>query len=211
LISIVSAAVIWAAISLCQMREPAYGKHLLSEWLDAYDTNLRFADEVPTRSGFTDEQIDEALNDIGENAFPQLLRWLQARDSPLKLKINSLLGGQPWIRFRFEAAIARQCLAETGFIYYGPSAKAARPTLIQMTLSKDPNERDLGYEGFFFTRPEAHDFLPVAYRALEEPDPDTRAMAAQWTVERFPEEAEGLGLRSRFPQFYSLPDEQALE
>ena len=183
-LSMISAVVLWAASSLFQSREPVYQNRRLSEWLDAYSSNLSFTDEQPPRSGFKDEQIFEALNAIDLKALPHLLRWVQARDSQLSKKLNAMLGRQPWIRFRFAAAIEQQCLAERGFMFYGPSARAVRPTLKKMTLSEDPRERDLGYEGFFFTRPEAHEFLPVAYRALREPDTNTQAMAAQWIIER---------------------------
>jgi hypothetical protein len=71
--------------------------------------------------------------------------------------------------------------------------------------SRDPNLRDIAYECFYFSRPEKEVFLPVAYRGLKETS--VAEMTAQWLVERFPEEQ--AGMRSRFPQFYSLEGEEA--
>jgi len=202
----VAALATWAAALLYQSREPRCGNHSLSEWVDAYDTNNRFRDEEPPRSGLTDAQIESALGTIGEKAVPHLLRWAQAKDSPVKLKLNALLDRQRWIRFRFARAIDLHCLAASGFMYYGSTARAAQPTLIKMSLSRDPSLKLMGYEAFYFTLPNKEIFLPVAYRGLKEQDPDIQEMTAQRLVERFPAEAERAGMRSRFPQFYRRDD-----
>lgn len=179
--------------------EPIYGGHRLSEWLDAYDTNLRF-DEEDGRRVFSDTEIDTALNAIGEKALPQLLKWVRAKDLPYQRKLNALLERQPWIRFRPTPAIEKQCLASRGFQFYGSFARTLQPALIRLTFSQDPDLRGIAYECFYFSRPDKEVFLPVAYRGLA--DRSVADMTAQWLVERFPEEAEKLNIRKRSPQFY---------
>ena len=82
---------------------------------------------------------------------------------------------------------------------YGTDAQPLLPELIELSHSRDANVRALAYEGAFFTRPPREIFLPLAARALEEQDWNVRAMAAQWLRERFPADAELLGLGSRLP------------
>jgi len=165
--------------------EPQYKGRSLSQWLNDWDTNLRFPDDVPPRSGFTDEQIDAALHAIGTNAFPHLMKWLTAQESPLKQRLNSLLNKQYSIRFRFMSSLEWQCLAETGFQYFGKDARPLQPALIDLTKNRNREIRLGAYEAFFFTRPEDEVFLPVCRRALKEADPRVRAMAQQWFEERF--------------------------
>jgi len=158
--------------------EPQYRGRSLSQWLLDWDTNLRFPDDVPPRSGFTDEQIDAALDAIGTNAFPHLMNWLTAQDSPLKERANGLLNKQCWIQFRFASASKRQCLAERGFQYFAKDARSLQPALIELTKKRNREVRLAAYEAFFFTRPEDEVFLPVYRRALKEAG--VRAMARQW-------------------------------
>lgn len=179
--------------------EPTFGGRGLSEWLDEYDNNLRF-EEGDGRRKFSDAEIETALNTIGERAFPQLMKWVRAKDSPYRSKLNSLLDRQHWIRFRFTDAMSRQCLASRGFQFYGSFTKPLQPALIRMTSSRNADLRDIAYECFYFSRPDRSVFLPIALRGLQEPS--VAAMTAQWLVERFPEEAEKLRLRNRFPEFY---------
>ncbi|MGO8930967.1 MAG: hypothetical protein ACLQU3_29275 [Limisphaerales bacterium] len=166
-----------------QSEEPIYENHRLSEWLAAYRGNLSFPDKQRS-FGFTDDQVEKALDAIGEKAFPFLMRWLQ--------------GDLTYANF----------LAITGFQYYGPITKKLQPALIQMTLSKDSSLRDSGYEAFYFSQPDKDVFLPVAYRGLRDPDAGIRGMTAQWLIQRFAEEADKAGLRQQYPQFYSIVDQQ---
>lgn len=179
--------------------EPSYGGQTLSEWLDAYDTNLRF-DEEDGRRRFTDAQIERALQVIGDRAWPQLLKWVRARDLPHQGTLNTWLDRQRWIRFRFIPAIEQQCTASTGFMFYGSRTKPLQRALIRMTYDRDPAQRIIAYECFYFSRPERDVFLPVAIRGLQEPA--VAEMTAQWLAERFAEDAERLAIRNRFPHFY---------
>jgi hypothetical protein len=85
------AVVICAGVRWYQSREPSFNGRRLSEWLDAYDTNWRFSGEQTPRSGFTDAEIDAALESIGSKAFPHLLGWLRAKDPPYHDRLNALL------------------------------------------------------------------------------------------------------------------------
>ncbi len=165
-----------------QSEEPINKNHRLSEWLAAYRGNLSFPDKERS-PGFTDEQVEKALDAIGEKAWPFLIKWLMEDTSTALRAID-------------------------GFLYYGPTTAPLQPALIQMTFSKDPSFRDSGYEAFYFSQPDKDVFLPVAYRGLRESDSGHRAMTAQWFIQRFTTEADKAGLRRQYPQFYSVLDEQ---
>lgn len=205
-----AAALLGSAVWL-QIQEPRHANHSLSEWLDAFDTNIHFPDEQPPRSGLTDEQIETALNAIGERALPYLLKWLQAKDSRFALQANALLEKQNWTHFRFRTAIEKVCLAETGFMAFATEARPVEAALIRLTFSPDADLRGRAFAALYFTRPEREVFLPVAYRGLKEQDPGIQAMSAQWLIERFPEEAEAAGMRQSFPQFYHDEEEVVAE
>ncbi len=182
--------------------EPSWKGHSLSEWLDAWDTNLRWPDENPPRSGFTDEQIDEAVQGIGDRALPFLIKWLQAKPGMLETRLSPLLARQQWIRYRFLSADERQRVACNGFQCYATNAQSLLPELIKLRHSQDRSLRVMAYQSAFFTRPPKEIFLPLADQALQDRAADCEDMAVQWMVERFPEEAEKRNLRSRFPGYY---------
>ncbi len=80
MILLIAALVIWAAMAVHHTSKPSYQGHRLSEWLDAFDDSLRF-DEGDGRRKFSDVEIRTALSAIGDRAFPQLMKWVRAKDS----------------------------------------------------------------------------------------------------------------------------------
>jgi hypothetical protein len=193
--------------------EPSWKGHSLTEWLDAWDTNLR-ANAFDTNNGwppgkflpseFTDNQIREAVHGIGDRALPLLLRWAEAKPSVLETRVNPFLARLPWIQFRFAPSDGRQCVACLGCMRYGTNAQPLLPELIRLSHSKDFAMRMVAYECAFFTRPPKEVFLPLADQALQDKAADCEDMAAQWMVQRFPEEAAKRNLRARFPEFYEV-------
>jgi hypothetical protein len=193
----------WIAVTCFQYREPRYQGHRLSEWLDAMDANNRFADRPERRSAFTDEEIDQALHKIGRKAVPHLLRWLQAKKPWWQVKLEALQKRRHVIYVRFQDPWTLENRALNGFLCLGAEAREAWPALLRLTQSRDPGLRLSAYEAYFFSRPEKEDFLRVAVPLLSRRDKDLEAVAAQWTIQRFPAEADKLGLRQRFARFYA--------
>ena len=94
---------IYMGLLIHQAAEPEYENRRLSEWLEAFNSNLWFV-HATHPSGFTDAAIEKALVTIGERANPFLVRWLQERPSPVTANINTFLDrhvGTRLIRFRF--------------------------------------------------------------------------------------------------------------
>lgn len=183
--------------------EPRWKGHPLSEWIEAYDANLRFDEGDGRRSRFSEAEINEAIAGIGKTALPCLRYWITAKPSRVKPWLNQWLARLPGTVFRFSEDLDRQRWAETGFMAFGEQAQPLLPELIRLSYRRDADIRLLAYEAAFFTRPDRELFLPLAARALNEEDGRINVMAAQWMSERFPIEAEKAGLRDRFPQYFS--------
>ncbi len=194
---------VWLVFAATPADEPSWKGRSLSKWLDAYDCNLRFDPGDGRRSGFSDAEIEQALNGIGLAALPMMYDWLTMKPSRWKEWGNRQLNRAHWIQFRLkDDAPDWQGRAETGFMYYGTNAQPLLPKLLQLSHSRDPELRMVAYEAAFFTRPDREIFLPLATQALKEKDAGDQGMAAQWMVQRFPDDAEKAGLRSRFLIFY---------
>jgi hypothetical protein len=185
--------------------EPVWRGHSLSQWLDAYDTNLRFPDETPPRSGFSDEEIEQALNGIGDRAFPFLLKWLTIKyDYLWRSKVFIFLHRTGLSRFFHDVPEATDWpgRASRGFEFYGTNAQPLLPALEKLTHSSNEDIRLYAYGAAFSTFPPKEIFLPLADRVFKEEKLENQGFAAQWMIQRFPEEADKRGLRSRYPQFF---------
>jgi len=188
----------WLGFATWPPSEPVWNGRPLSEWLAAYDSRLRFDEGDGRRSQLSDEEIEQALDGIGSAALPFLRQWLTAKASRGKMYVNLLLSYQSLTSFRCEQP-NWQGVALTGFMAYGADAQPLLPELIELSRSKDFENRVLAYEAAFFTLPPREIFLPLVTRALEEQDAGVRAMATQWLVERFPTDAEQIELNESVP------------
>jgi hypothetical protein len=194
---------LWFSRSL--QREPTWNDRPLSAWLDTYYCSIHFDPGDSRYPPYSDRQIAEALDGIGTNALPFLKAWLVARPSStarwLKIHLSDRL---PGINFGFPTDEADyEMLAETGFQYYGSTARSLWPWLKELSQNSNPKTRMVAYEAAFFTRPEKEDFLWLADRALRDTAAGCEATAAQWMAERFPDEARKCDLPRRFPEFFT--------
>lgn len=164
--------------------DPAWRGHRLSEWLTAWESNLRFADEQPSRSGFSDAEIEAALDALETQALPVCVAWLQvSRESDRE-------------------GVGFQSLAVSGFQYYGTNMLPYWAAVESLTHSQDRDVKLAAYEAAFFSRPPKEQLFPLVERIFREEPAEYHELAAQWLMERFPEEAARRGLREKFPQFY---------
>src|ERR1700722_2327691 len=132
-------------IYLVQPKEPEYQGRKLSTWIRVYQeqqkssADLNLAD--PNRA-VPMTAAERAIKEIGTNALPTLLRWLQIRDSTLKTKLNSLLERQSFIKLRYPPASRMQDMAIAGLRILGTNALPAVPNLTQFVRSADTNSWD---------------------------------------------------------------------
>jgi hypothetical protein len=129
-------------IGLCALivvhREPTYGGHPLSYWIRRY--NDPTSDRV---------HAEEAIQHIGTNAIPYLLRWMEYQPSGWRVWLANLYDpefgrGWTWIprwAVRNDAA-SRAGEAMVAFHALGPTASAAVPQLGR--LARDPKQHGSG-------------------------------------------------------------------
>ena len=124
-------------------REPVYQGETLHYWL---------SDFWPGRNP-TPEKVEQdnlAVRQIGTNAIPILLRWISAKDGPLKQKIVAWIYRHPQVPFRLESSVDKNMLAASGFRILGKSqAGPAVPALVEIVRTGG-GERTSGYNNVTF-------------------------------------------------------------
>lgn len=144
--------------------EPRYKGKKLNVWLEDY--TVLFS-QNPAYDLNKLEEIDDAVRHIGTNAIPTLLRRLQAKDSPLKLRLVALAQYQHFFKVRFKSAYRLQQEGADGLDALGADAKYAVPELIKLFEQRTVSEpRDdvahvLGHIG-----PAAKEAVPALVRSL---------------------------------------------
>src|ERR1700677_3374658 len=132
-LSIFGLPVILAAaflVCFCLPKEPAYQGRTLTDWI----VNHPVGDQYWQDTGY-------AIQHIGTNAFPILLKWVSARDSKPKARIISWLNAHPWLRVRIRPAYEWQQFASVSFHFLGEAAKPVWPELVQRTYDRDSSCR----------------------------------------------------------------------
>lgn len=105
-------------------REPKYDGQPLSFWLERYDISHRTETSV--------QQADHALQAIGTNSMPTLLRKMQARDSRFRRPILALLQKQHVFKIKWNDAREEMWQGCYGFKILGRDASNAVPALVSI-------------------------------------------------------------------------------
>ena len=128
----VLAATVVAGVAICALRprEPEHDGRRLREWVG----DLRF---YGIAGGLEHQQAAEALRAMSTNAVPWLIGELHARDSPLKLRLMTLLRKQSLVRIEFKEASYRRHQAALACRELGPAAHAAVPALAENLTNVD--------------------------------------------------------------------------
>lgn len=190
--------------------EPEWDGRRLSEWLDIWRSNMVFPPDHGLHPPFSDAEIETALEGIGTNALPFLKMWaIQPEPDRAKRWINAQLSKMNLHQFQFEIDDTHYLsIAGNGFQYYRQDTQPLLPWLIEMSHDSDPSLRARAFSLSFFTMPEKDVFLELADRALQDKDATRGGAAAQWMVQRFPEEADRRNLRARYPEHYLHLDKE---
>ncbi len=153
-------------------REPRYEGKTLSIWLDQYGSN-----HWMHHDGDLDKEAQAALQHMGTNAAPNLLKMMSSRESSFK---TNVLGRVPqsWLvllhlptvnEYQNQVGECRRRGA-FGFSALGPDAKPFIPALVR--LLQDTNY-DVRYVAVFALRclgPVAREALPSLIKCLDDPE-----------------------------------------
>src|SRR5262249_30916181 len=142
LILILAALAVLAGVVtyLCWPDEPYYGGRSLSSWLgDSVNPFARIQrGDFSMMDGSGAESTKRAVEAIGTNAIPTLLRFVQAKDSGSRRWFSAAGGYSMRSRVRITSAWEKHMMAQMGFAMLGTNALPAVPALMQLTKDKDP-------------------------------------------------------------------------
>lgn len=154
----------WFAVAKFGNVEPVYQGKRLTYWLQNPNT----------------DEAGEALVAMGSNAFPILLRRLQARDSLWKKKLMELAEQQNVISVEFSTAEDHWFEAVAGFAMLGDKAAGAVPSLVGLHRnSAAPALRERVAEALGAIGPSANAAVPILIQDLADTNSEVRASAAE--------------------------------
>ena len=139
------------------------------------------------------------MKQIGSNAIPLLLGWVQAEDSALKFKLIVWLREHPSIHLPIKAAADQKWMAYIGFMLLGSEAKPAWPVFIQWTYSTNQSRRFNALYCLIWSKADKETILPVLNRLIHDPDTDLKLFASQAFHFLYPQDAEAAGVYKMFP------------
>ena len=137
----VAVAALLALILWPHEHEPGYQGRSLTDWLAIYSTNRGLALQLSPQEhlALNREGTDarNAVQQIGTNALPLLVKWMQYEPAKWRMKLAATLSSRaPWLGGRsFRRLIEgrpRSFLAVDGFQILGPEAAPAVPALTNL-------------------------------------------------------------------------------
>jgi hypothetical protein len=138
-VAIILLAVIGGVIAyamLHQEDEPEYLGRRLSEWLDPDQNGMNGADSN------RDEAIARtAVRNIGTNALPYLLKWIDYEPPAWRKSLRRTLNRTMWQGLSEGGAARRAYITEWGFAFLGTNAASAIPALEAMMKDSKKPER----------------------------------------------------------------------
>jgi hypothetical protein len=120
------ATFLWLVLNTGDSDDPAYGGKKLSQWLVEVD----YGQPEATRKA-----AQEAIQHIGTNALPLLMKQFQSTGSRFQYYLNMVFAKIPRFKFRFATLDDRIRQASWGIDALGPIAKPAIPELRGLLLS----------------------------------------------------------------------------
>lgn len=185
----------WISAYLVGNREPRYDGRSLSEWLKEH----RRAEHALLMNN--DPEAEEmrrastnAIMRIGKAAVPFLVEKVAAKDSRLKLRLNSWLDGQKIIRFRLSEAYGERSLGMEGIYILGKDAAGAAPSLLKLTGDPDDQVRWTALCCLSYIKPKQEVFLPILLQTVHDPATEVRILSADMMHRMYPKEAEKIGI-----------------
>jgi hypothetical protein len=200
LISIVVALILlgWLFLYLAVPKEPHYQGRTLTQWLEDYPKLATFTGSIESRDAKIKE-CEQALKGMGDDAIPSLLNMLRVRNTPLKIRLASLMSHQSFIRFPLPNVTLEHYYAFIGFAILGTNAQSAAPALANVMKSPDPEVRIDAIQCLLFTQPSRELLLPVLLNGLQDSQSFVRATSASHLSIHFPDEAEKAGVYKLYP------------
>jgi hypothetical protein len=150
--------------------EPVYQGRTLTSWLNQYATNSPDIpiDPVPAEVMAFQNGSIIAIQQIGTNAVPILIRMAAVHDS--ELKSNVMVLAKRLLPIRPHSAEEYHKMSVMGFYILGPIGKSAVPSLIKLLKSPYEDVRGTAADGLGDIGPEAKAAVPFLIPFLNNSD-----------------------------------------
>jgi HEAT repeat protein len=135
-----------------QVKEPRYKGKPLSFWLAG--------------DGCTEEETKEAVDHLGTNCIPTLLRMLLAQDSKAKQKLFEIVSRQSFIHVGVADAEEKHYYAVQGFDLLKARAKGAVSVLLKLYEESSPEQQRSIMEALGAIGPSASEAIPTLLQAM---------------------------------------------
>lgn len=168
-------------------KEPSHQGVRLSAWL----VQLRDFHENERKSRF--KEIEQAIQAIGIEALPTLVRFLSATDSPTKAKLINFVNGQKLIPAHLRTAAEKHELALLGFQSLGTNAAPAFPQLLKLTRNSDLYVRANALIALSIILPDNAVLKSALLDSVGDSESQVRGAALAILQNHFLEEAEKIG------------------
>jgi hypothetical protein len=197
-------AVIALTIAIYPGREPFYQGRKLSELLLAA-TN---PDELHESNHHNDPEkwqaAKNAVQQIGTNSVPLLLKMLSSHDSKAKKALILWLDRHPSLHCNIVGEAQRKNAARLGLELLGDKVSAAWPSLIQWTFDRTPQRRVEGLDYLQICRADKTVLLPIMLRLLKDPDKAVQKAVAYRFYYYYPQDAKLAGVLNLFPELQKM-------
>ena len=141
--------------------EPSYQGKRFSVWLEHLcHSPAEKADPVAV----------DAIEHIGTNALPCMIRMLTAKDSFIKRQAIKLAGMQSVFRIHVTEARFTREFAVTAFLLYGAQAQPAVPSLVEILKTGDRYDKIESLRALAAIGPSASNAIPAITKLLNDDD-----------------------------------------
>jgi hypothetical protein len=178
-------------------REPRDQGRTLCDWIE--NAQPQFYAHGSRETNLVWQNSRQAVKQMAPGAIPFLLKWIQAKDSPLKTHLTLWLRQHPFLHLRITDDDQLHKRAMIGFALLENGGKPAWPTLSQWTESPDPERRFWAFDCLIESQADKETLLPVLKRLSHDPDTLIHDYAARQFRQRYPEEASAAGIANPPP------------
>ena len=173
-------------------REPRYHGRTLSDWVE--DARPQFYAHGLRETNILWQNAQRAVKQMGPDAIPFLLKWIQAADPPGKMKLRLWLLRHPFLHLRITGDDERHKQAMIGFALLEGDGKPAWPILVQWTEAPDSERRFWAFDCLIESQADKKTILPVLVRLSRDPNTLIHDYAARQFLWRYPQEAKASGV-----------------
>jgi hypothetical protein len=171
-------------------REPSYQGRTVTEWVYLLRETSDDAEAQTCKA---------ALQALGTNALPTLLRMIAATDGPIKSRFMSFGNDHPFFSIGLRSETFKHRAGRKAFVCLRGNASPAIPTLVRLLNSRNDEVFYAAYGCLKLIPVDKSVVLPTLAEGLSDRDKLVTYRSAIAICSDFPEDAERLGVYKLYP------------